>query len=188
MWVWAVPGFALAVIVWWIVSRILAYRRLFADESFLEVAREVDRLKVAALNKITALDEDESSSPTDPRALVTSAGLALFYTVRRIDDRFVHHYSVSVAGRYTAHTVGEGFALFVAKLLGVPFEALTLEIGPSAVHHAEFHLSSAEQSRFALRAVARLSLAEIKSFRKEWLEARKYLQWKRLEEESDLKF
>jgi hypothetical protein len=181
MWGWGCAGLVIAAVVGWIVFRARAYRRLFADESFLEVAGEVARLKVAALNKITTLDEDESSSPTDPRALVTSVGLALFYTVRRIDDRFVHHYSVSVAGRYTAHTVGEGFALFVAKLLGVPFEALTLEIGPSAVHHAEFHLSSAEQSRFAVSAVAKLSLAEITSFRKEWLEARKYLRWKRLE-------
>lgn len=167
--------------VGWTVSRIRKYRRLSADEHYLEIAREVARLKVAALDRVIALDEDEAPSPTDPRALITSAGLALFYTARRSDDRFAHHYSVSVAGGYTSHLVGEMFTLFIARLLGVPFEALTLEVGRSSVYHAEFHLSAAEQSKFAERAVPKVTTAEITSFRREYMEVRKHLRWKRLE-------
>lgn len=176
---------SVAALVGWIVFRLCKYRRLYADEHYLEIAREVARLKVVALDRIVAPDEDEPPSPTDPRALVTGAGLALFYTVWRIEDRFVHHYSVSVAGDYTAHAVGETFTLFVAKLLGVPFEALALEVWPSTVHHAEFHLSAAEQSEFAERAVPKVSLAEIKSFRSEWMEAREHLRWHKLEKGPD---
>jgi len=180
MWGWVCAGLAVAAFVGWIVFRIRAYRRFFADEHFLEIAREVARLKIAALDRVVALDEHEAPSPTDPRALVTSAGLALFYTIRRIDDRFVHHYSVSVARGHTAHLVGEMFTLFVARLLGVPFEALTLEVGRSAVHHAEFHLPATEQSKFAERAAPKVSPIEITSFRKECMEVRKHLRWKRL--------
>jgi len=86
-----------------------------------------------------------------------------------------HHYSVSVAGGYTSRVVGEMFTLFIARLLGVPFEALTLEVGRSAVHHAEFHLSAAEQVKFAELAIPKAQPAEITSFRKEYMEVRKHL-------------
>jgi hypothetical protein len=179
MWGWVCAGLLVAALVGWIFLRSRAYRRLFADEHFLEVAQAVARLKVAALGKVIALGSDEALSPTDPRALVTSSGLALFYTVRRDDERFVHHYSVSVAGGYTSRVVGEMFTLFIARLLGVPFEALTLEVGRSAVHHAEFHLSTAEQVKFAELAVLKAQPAEITSFRREYMEVRKHLLRKR---------
>jgi hypothetical protein len=90
-----------------------------------------------------------------------------------------HHYSVSVASGYTSRVVGEMFTLFIARLLGVPFEALTLEVGRSAVHHAEFHLSAAEQVKFAELAVLKAQPAEITTFRREYMEVRKHLLRKR---------
>ena len=180
-WGWVCAGVAVAALVGWVVFRGAVYRRLFGDGHFLEVARGVGRVKAAALDKVIASDEDEVRSPADPRALVTSAGLALLYTVRRVEDRFVHHYSVSVAGGYTAHAVGETFVLFVAKLLGVPFESLALGVGRSTVHHAEFQLSAGEQSEFTGRPVPEVSPAEVTAFRGEWVEARKHLRWQRLE-------
>jgi hypothetical protein len=179
MWEWVCAGLPVAALVGWIFFRSRAYHRLFADEHFFEVAQAVARLKVAALGEVIALGADEAHSPTDPRALVTNAGLALFYAVRRGDDRFVHHYSVSVAGGHTSRVVGEMFTLFIARLLGVPFEALALEVGRSAVHHAEFHLSSAEQAKFTELAALKASPAEVTSFRKEYMEVRKHLRWKR---------
>jgi hypothetical protein len=143
-WEWICAGVAVAALIGWIVFRGAAYRRLFADDHLLEVARGVTRIKAAALDKVIATDEDEVRSPADPRVVVTSAGLALLYTVRRVEDRFVHHYSVSVAGGYTAHAVGETFVLFVARRLGVPSESLSLGVGRSTVHHAEFRLSAVE--------------------------------------------
>ena len=183
MWVWFIPGFAIAVIFLWIVSRIRAYRRFFADTHFLEVSQGVPRLKAAALDRIIAPNEDQAPSPSDPRALVTSAGLAFFYTIHRVENRFVHHYSVSEAGRITAAALGETYTLFVAKLLGVPFGTLKLEMGQSAIRHAEFILSDAEQSEFAARATLEISAAEVKAFSRECMEVREHLRWKPLEED-----
>jgi hypothetical protein len=181
MWGWLCAGSAIVALIGWILSRGGLYRRLFADAHFVEVARGVDRLKDAALERVIVSDEDEVASPADRRTLVTSAGLALLYTVRAVEGRFVHHYSVSVAGRYTAHAVGETFTLFVAKLLGLPFEALALGVGRSTVHHAEFRLSAGEQAEFAARPVPVVSAAEVAVFRSEWVEASKRLRWERLE-------
>jgi hypothetical protein len=182
MWGWICAGTAVVTVVGWIVLRGATYRRIFANAHFTEVAQGVARIKVAAMERVIASDEDEVRSAADPRALITSAGLAMVYTVRRIEDRFVHHYhySVSVAGGYTAHAVGETFVLFAAKLLSVPFEFLALGVGQSTVHHAEFQLSPSEQAEFARRPVPEVSLGEITAFRGEWLEASKRLQWQRL--------
>jgi hypothetical protein len=183
MWVWVFPGFVIAVIFLWVVSRIRAYRRFFADAHFLEVSQVVRRLKAAALDRIIAPNEDQALSPSDPRALVTSAGLAFFYTIHHVENRFVHHYSVSEVGRITAAALGETYALFVAKLLGVPFEALKLEMGQSAIRHVEFILSDAEQSEFAARETLEISAAEVKAFSRECMDVREHLLWKPLEED-----
>jgi hypothetical protein len=82
MWVWVFPGFVIAVIFLWIVSRIRAYRRFFADARFLEVSQGVPGLKAAALDRIIAPNEDQALSPSDLRALVTSVGLVFFYTIQ----------------------------------------------------------------------------------------------------------
>ena len=179
-WGWVCAGIAVAALVGWIVFRGAAYRRLFADGHFLEVAKGVSRIKAAALDKVIVSGVNEVRLPDDSRALVTSAGLALLYTIRRVEDRFVHHYSVSAAGGYTAHAVGETFVLFVAKLLGVPFESLALGVGRSTVYHAEFQFSTVEQSEFAVRVVPEVSLAAVAAFRSAWVEARKQLQWQQL--------
>jgi len=180
VWSWACPAVAIVFFVAWIASRSSVYTRLFADEHFLEVSRGVRQIKGAALDNLIASDRTEPNSPDDPRAVVTTAGLALLYTVRRVEGCFVHHYSVSVAEGYTAHAVGEMFVLFVAKLMGVPFASLALGVGRSTVHHAEFVLSSDEQIQLEQRPVLQVSLAEITAFRAEWLEARKHVEWQRL--------
>lgn len=179
-WGWVCASVTVAALVAWVVFRGGVYRRLFADGHFMEVARAAGRVKTAALGRVITSDDDEPRSPADPRAAVTSAGLALLYTVRRVEDRFVHHYSVSVAGGYTAHAVGETFVLFVARVLGVPVASLALGVGRSTVHHAEFQFTGAEQSEFAGRPVAEVSPAEVTAFRDEWVEARKQLQWRQV--------
>jgi len=100
-----------------------------------------------------------------------------------VENRFVHYYSVSEVGRITAAALGETYALFVAKLLGVPFEALKLEMGQSAIRHAEFILSDAEQSEFAARETLEISTAEVNAFSHECMKAREHLRLKPLEED-----
>jgi hypothetical protein len=185
IWLWAFPGFVIVVILSWIVSRIRAYRRFFSDAHFLEVSQGVPPLKAAALDRMIAPNnKDEALAPSDPRILVTSAGVAFFYTIQHVENRFIHHYSVSEAGRITAAALGETYTLFVAKLLGVPFETLKLGMGQSGVRHAEFILSDAEQSEFAARATPEMSAAEVKAFHRECMEARERLRWKQLEEDA----
>jgi hypothetical protein len=185
MWGWLWAGVLVALILVsiaiWIYFRGQTYRRIFADSHFAEVARGVARVKSAAVERIILCEKDEMQSPSDPRILVTAAGLALVYSVRRVDDNYVHHYSVSVSGGYTAHAVGETFVLFIAKLLSVPSERLALGIGRSTIHHAEFQFSQTEQFAFAALPIPDVSIEEIAAFREEWLEIRKELKWQRLE-------
>jgi hypothetical protein len=164
---------AAGVIVW----RVSSYRRIFADRHFADVARIVAQVKAAALEH----GDGEYLPADDPRARITTAGFALVYTIKQRDDRFVHHYSVSIPGRVTSHAVGERFILFVATLLGVPFDILALSsVESSTVHHAEFQLSQREQSEFARQSVPEVTKVEIAAFLKEFHEAGKELHWMRV--------
>jgi hypothetical protein len=202
MWVSVCAGLGilpLVALLGYLLFRAVTYHRYFADGHFTEVAQGVARIKAAALERVVASKKDEVRSTADPRVLVTSAGLRLVYTGRRMEDRFVHHYSVSMAYCFTAGLVGKRFVLFVAKVLGVPLDSLALGVGrttvhhvhhadfrfasPDTGHHAEFQFSSPEQAAFAERAVPEVSVAEITAFRKEWFEASERLRWE--QEESD---
>ena len=178
---WICAGLAVAlsaaVVLLWLLSRGGFYKRVFADEHFLEVARALPRVKAAAVGGVYETDEPMESPENNPRVLVTSAGLVLAYTVRCDGDRYVHHYSVSAAGGVTAHSLGEPYVLFVAKLLGVPYDALNLGVGRSTVHHAEFYTDEAGLAEFAARPVAEMSATDVTSFRREWIAVREKLQW-----------
>jgi hypothetical protein len=204
VWILAV----IAPIAGWIAFRIRKFIRLNADEHYLEIAREIARVKAAALDKLIEPVADEAPSPdgrralgssagltleksvapvaykatwpADPRTLATSAGLKLFYTVRRNDDRFIHHYSVSIPGFHRYDFAGKMHTLFVARLLGVPYESLTLEVERFNVCHAELHLSAEDHDRLAERPVSRVSPAEIASFRREYVEISRRLRWRKL--------
>src|SRR3954447_1777712 len=120
MWGWICGGGAALVVVLafaWMFLRGNVYKHLFADAHFVEVARGLARVKTAALANPLADDTEMPPPHEDPRVLTTSAGMILAYTVSRVEDRFVHHYSVSVGGGYIAHAVGETFVLLAAKLM-----------------------------------------------------------------------
>ena len=172
---WIFVGLLAASFIIWGATR---YRPIFADKHFTEMARTVAQVKAAALEH----GDDPYRPADDPRAQVTTAGLALVYTINQRDDRFIHHYSVSIPGRVTPHAVGEQFILFVARLLGVPFDILALSrFESSTVHHAEFRLSQAEQLAFARQPVPEVTKVEIAAFLTEFHEARKNLRWTRVE-------
>ena len=78
-----------------------------------------------------------------------------------------------MAGGYTAGAVGESFVLFIATLLGIPFEQLALSVVvKSTVHHAEFNLSEEEQAQFVGKAVQESGVADVTNFLGNVLEAR----------------
>jgi hypothetical protein len=116
--IWILGGLGgLAVLL--VVSRARKYGRIFADAHLIEIGRAAATLKAAAL----ASCDTEPSSAADPRILQTSANLAIVYTVRKDDTRYVHHCSVSVRDGYTAHSVGRTFVVFAAKLKREAMEA-----------------------------------------------------------------
>jgi hypothetical protein len=180
-WGWICGGLIVAALLAWVVFRVVFYRKVFAAEHFVEVARGVLALKQAALASLIVSDEQEPRSPEDPRVLRTSAGLVILYTISaREPGRFVHHVSVSIAGGHTAHAVGQTFILFVTHLLGLPPDRLALGVSEAAVHHAEALLSEQEQSDFTSREIKAPTPEHLAAFHQQQVEVRKQLRWERL--------
>ncbi len=177
---WVCGGLVIALLGSWIINRILVYRRIFANQHFIEVTQSLRKIREAAINDVIDSRDNTPLSPNDPRVVVTSSRLALAYTVVKIEDGFVHHYSVSVAGGYTSHTVGATFILFVSGLLGVPLDVQMFGVGRSTVHHAEFQLTNEGHTEFANHPIPEISLDDVKAFRAEWIVVNKQIQWERL--------
>ena len=181
---WIVLALVVVVCLAYVLARWNAYRRLFSDDHFLEVARAAPGLRGAAVER--AADFDRASSgiltQSDPRVLSTSSDLAVVYTVRedREGGAFVHHGSVGVIGGPTAHALGSTFVLFVAQRMGLPLERMRFEIAPSTVHHCEVRLTRAEHETIAGSRMRDVSVGEIDALRREAFEARSQVEWKRM--------
>jgi hypothetical protein len=79
----------------------------------------------------------------------------------------------------TAGAVGETFILLWARLLGVAYERLALQVSPTTVHHAEFVLDENEQADFAQRPVQAPTVELLQTFQSECAAARPSLRWER---------
>lgn len=177
MWLLACLAIAAVGLVWWIVLRLSWYRRLFAVPHLMQFAQELAAVKQAAMRDVITSDGEGVRPPDDARILRTSAGLALLYTVSLgAAGTYVHHASVSIPGRPTAHAVGETFILLWAKLLGVEYGRLALDVSPMTVHHAEFVLNENEQSDFAQRPVETPTAEWLQAFLAECATARQSLR------------
>jgi len=174
---WWILACLAVVAVWWIVSRVLSYNRLFAFPHLRQFGEALPALKQAAMHEVVPGVGWDVLLPDDARIMRTLAGLAFVYTIS-IDPagRYVHHASVSIPGRVTAHAVGEMFILLWARLLGVEYGRLVLQISPATVHHAEFVLDGCEQGDFARRAVEAPTEDMLKAFQAECLTARQNLR------------
>src|SRR5262249_31753325 len=157
-----------------LLSRGLPYRRLFADEHFLEIAQAAAGLKAAAFERANM---GEPTTPSDPRILMTRCGLAVVYTLRRTEEDFIHHFSVSVAGSITAHAVGATFVTFVSQIIGLPLATMRFEIAPSTVHQGEATLGQDEHERLAGSPTPAISTISVAEFRRACQEARRALVW-----------
>jgi hypothetical protein len=174
--IWLVLGVVIACLVWLLASRLSSYRRLFADRHFMEVAQGLGPLRQAAVRNISAADGGDIRPPDDPRILRTSAGLVIVYTISRGQtDGYVHHVSVSIPGRVTAHAVGETFILLWARLLGIGYERLSIELSSATVHHAEFVLDEQEHAEFARRPVEPPTVEWLHAFQADCLSVRSSL-------------
>ena len=154
--VWTILVLCAAVIVLFMMRRAAAYKRLFADEHFLEIAEGMTRLKKAAHANIKKSDKQKITARDDPRVLITSQNLRVFYTVVQSETEqgepcFEHHYSISVLGGYTATAVGEVFTLYVAHLLGFTAQKFSIERSQHGVYHIEWQFTPNEQEFCASR-------------------------------------
>lgn len=135
------------LVVFWILQRFRAYAKIFAAPHLKEVADALPGLRRAALEGI------DNTEPTvaDARALITSAGLVILYTVRRDAEskQVVHHVSVSLGGGRTPHGVGAYFLIFVVKGLGAAVKSASYLISETQLFHAEWLLAEAEHAAFA---------------------------------------
>ena len=176
LWLLACLAIAAAGLVSWIMLRLSWYRRLFAVPHLMQFAQGLAAVKQAAMRDVITGDGEGIQPPDDARILRTSAGLAFLYTVSLGAGTYVHHASVSIPGRPTAHAVGETFILLWAKLLGVEYGRLALDVSPMTVHHAEFVLNEHEQSEFAQRPIETPTAEWLQAFLTECATARQSLR------------
>ena len=152
-------GLVLGVVaVRFVLSRRRIYKPLFEHRHYEEVAAELARLRGAALSAVT-LESDESAAP--PPGVLTTAGLALSYSISEDEDRFIHHIAISLPGHVTPHAVGDRFAFYVANRLGIPFDQVGLGASPSTVHHMEFQLDRSEHEERTSQAILTPSEREL---------------------------
>ena len=139
-----VPGGLLLLLL---LVRMRALARVFAQRHFQEVAAALPALRRAA---VAGIDQTEPQAD-DARALLTSAGLVVLYTIRRDAPpiRFIHHVSVSLGGGRTPHGVGSFFLIFVLKGLGIDPKTVSLGVSKTRIFHSEWTLSDSQQSAFA---------------------------------------
>ena len=165
----------------WLLDSHRAYRRVFADEHFREVADRLPALKRAALEHVILSASDAVCTSEDPRGMLTSGGLAVLYLIGREGCWFHHDLSVSWVSRpYTPRAIGNMFLCFLARLLGIGMERLCFRISAKTVHHTAFTLSALEQQQFADRPVASLSLDEIAAFGRHWARSGRMARWERI--------
>jgi len=176
-WLLTLLAIAAASLVWWIVRRLFWYRRLFAVPHLMEVGQGLAAVKRAATRDMIASEANGVDSPDDTRILRTSAGFVLLYTISKgAPGTYVHHASVSIPGHPTAHAVGDTFILLWAKLLGIEYWRLVLDVSPMTVHHAEFVLNEQEQSDFTQRLVEAATAEWMQAFLAECATARQNIR------------
>lgn len=176
-----VAGAVVVLIALWFLTRGGKYKKVFADEHFLEVAGRVPALKEAALAQAERPADVSSPLPVDdPRRVVTSAGLVVLYTIAPEGAGFEHHVSVSLDGAYTAHAVGDMFVWWILRLLGVDVRRCGLLISPRTVHFAIWIIDRAEHAEFSGRPVGVPAAAQVAEFRKEWVQSWQSVRWERI--------
>lgn len=175
--VWITLGVLLGVALLWVLSRGRFYKRLYSDEHLLEFADQLAEAKRAAWSMT---GEAPNDLPTeDPRCFITSANIAVFYTVDFEDEGFfANHLSLSLAGSgYTPRVVGALFSAYVAHLLGLPTEAISVGVSDRTVHHIGFAISENDGSAFAAMPVEIPQKEDVRKVFSDCLDARARLRY-----------
>jgi hypothetical protein len=149
---WLLIGLVLFLVYKWMRGR-PRYDRIFGPDHLLELRRGLAQAKAAALARAG------EKAPADPfaagSAFLTSAGIAVFYTVANAPaGGFEHHVSMSYRGGHFARAAAGYLAAVIRRLLEVNPAECVLAASTSGVYHFIFSLSAEEHARFSARPVA----------------------------------
>lgn len=171
--------FFLAAVATFIWRRVLIkYQFILAKEHFIEFAQALDDLKKKHLDGFTdnapsdLPDRSSLARGEAPPHFVTSAGLALVYSLRPDGPRTAHHLSLSYRGQPIAHAAATTFLAFAARLLGLPPERFVVSRSPRGVYHAHLLMTEPEYADFRDRQIEVPYLDQIREVQRDCNEVR----------------
>jgi hypothetical protein len=136
---------AFVALTWWVVTKALRYRRLYADGHLMELARGLEALRAAPGTREV---REEGLVPH----FITSAGLIVAYSWRPDGSDFVHHLSLSHQRGPIAQGAASTLLAFSLDLLGVDLASAQSGTSARLVTHAAFRLTAAEQAALVGRS------------------------------------
>src|SRR5262249_54512112 len=117
------------------------------------------------------------SGPYPPGAMLTSAGIALLYTIGREDNKFIHQLSMSHEGYWFHESAARVLVAYVHRLLGLDTTPIALGISDRGRYYMAFELEPDEQEDFASRPIRVPALASIGDIYKECCNRAQHLRF-----------
>lgn len=145
-------GIVVALVLLWLRPRTRQLKQIFSENHLIEIAEQMEAIKPLAV-RLSEMGEASFALEDDPCAFVTSGGIVAYYTVFRDGDSYYHHYSLKDRYGITAHAVGATLVVYIARLLGIPPERLTVERSEQQVYHVSFELGAEAQQAFVAAAL-----------------------------------
>ena len=124
---------------------------LFSDRHLVDAAIAIAGIRRAALSNIEEAGKSRTMRLDDPRSWVTGKKLVLVHRISRDGQKYIHAFSVSLAGGETPHAVGSVFMALFVHLFGFATDGLEVHITPKGRYHLGFALSEAQQGSFAAK-------------------------------------
>ena len=153
---------AVTVFVWqWRVMR-RKYVPLFKDgHLFGEIPSCLAALKHEAFTRAG----QPLTIPNDSRLFLTSAGLAIIYTVEERPQGLVNQISMSYSGTPIAFAFGGHCGYLILTFLGVDVRRIAVAHSEAGVTHLAFIVAPDDRSEFVARSVSVPSRADLRGLR-----------------------
>ena len=142
---WIVLLSAVVLFAVWLALKLRRHTRILSDDHLAEVAERFDAVRSFAYRLADEPLAADPVDPGDPRVAVTRDGVVVAYTIRRDGTRYVHHFSVSVAGGYTPPSVGGSLVVYLDSLLGRDPGQVDFGVSHGTVYHGEFTVDADEE-------------------------------------------
>jgi len=142
---WIVLLSAVILFAVWLALKLRRFTRVLSDDHLVEIAERFESVRSFAYRLAEEPMDTGAVDPNDPRVAVTRDGVVVAYTIRRDGRRYVHHFSVSVAGAYTPPSVGGSLVVYLDSLLGRDPGQVEFGVSNGAVYHGEFTVGADEE-------------------------------------------